>query len=237
VLDVIVIAFALAPSPAPPGLYYEQTTTVYAAGQPLGPGVRTRVWHAGGCLRLEAQDAPSGPAFVLCPARGRAFRLEPERKVAVALDAARLRERAQADAALAAGLMGGGEEAVRTNALEERREIAGYRCRGFRLDGPSVRMVVWVAEGLPVGVDDFADVLEWSGSARALGGLLTALRALPGFPLETRTRVDVFGEIKETVSTVTLIRVGAQPPRLFEVPPGWKVVSDESAGPEEGEPR
>lgn len=234
---VLVFVLALAPLPAPAGLYFEQTTTIYADGQPLGPGVQTRVWHAGGCLRLEAQGAPSGPAFVLCSARGRAFRLDPERKVAVRLDVERLRERAQADAALAAGLMGGGEEAVRTTALEEHRQIAGYDCRGFRLEGPSVRMVVWVAEGLPMGIDDFADILEWSGSARALGGLLSALRTLPGFPLETRTRVDVFGDIKETVSTVTLIRAGAQPSRLFEVPEGWKVVSDESAAPEEGEPR
>jgi hypothetical protein len=233
---VLVLALAAAP-PSPPGLYFEQTTTIYADGHSLGPGVRTRVWHAGGCLRLEAQDAASGPAFVLCPGRDRAFRLDPERKVAVALDVERLRERSQAEAAVAAGLMGGGEEAVRTTALEERRQIAGYACRGFRLDGPSVGMVVWVAEGLPVGVDAFADFLEWSGSARALGGLLTALRGLSGFPLETRTRVDVFGEIKETVSTVTLIRVGPQPSRLFEVPEGWEVVPDEPVSPKEGEPR
>jgi hypothetical protein len=239
VIEAMVLAIALAapPAPAPAGLYFEQTTTVYADGRSLGPGVRTRVWHAGGCLRLEAQDAATGPAFVLCSGRGRAFRLDPERKVAVALDVARLRERSQTDAAVAAGLLGGGEEAVRTTPLGERRQIAGYDCRGFRLDGPSVRMVVWVAEGLPVGIDAFTDFLEWSGAARALGGLLTALRGLPGFPLETRTRVDVFGEVKETVSTVTLIRVGVQPSRLFEVPEGWKVVSDEAAAPAEGGPR
>jgi Domain of unknown function (DUF4412) len=237
VLDVMVLALALGARPAPAGLYFEQTTTSYADGQPLGPGVRTRVWHAGGCLRLEAQGVAPGPAFVLCSSRGRAFRLDPERKVAVELDVGRLRERSQADAAVAAGLMGGGEEAVRTIALDEHRHIAGYDCRGFRLDGPSVRMVVWVAEGLPVGVDAFTDFLEWSGAAHALGGLLTALRGLPGFPLETRTTVDVFGQVKETVSTVTLIRVGAQPSRLFEVPVGWSVVSDEAPAPEEGEPR
>jgi hypothetical protein len=233
----MVLALALAAPTAPPGLYFEQTTTVYADGQPLGPGVRTRVWHAGGCLRLEAEGVANGPAFVLCSGRGRAFRLDPERKVAVELDAERLRERSQADAAVAAGLMGGGEASVRTSALDERRRIAGYECRGFRLDGPSVRMVVWVAEGLPVGVDAFTDFLEWSGAAHALGGLLSALRTLPGFPLETRTRVDVFGAVKETVSTVTMIRVGAQPSSQFQVPEGWRVVPEEPVAPQEGEPR
>jgi hypothetical protein len=56
-----------------------------------------------------------------------------------------------------------------------------------------------------------------------LGGLLTAIRALPGFPLETRTRVSVLGEMQETVSTVTAIRLGPQPDALFEVPAGWRL--------------
>jgi hypothetical protein len=41
--------------------------------------------------------------------------------------------------------------------------------------------------------------------------------------LETRTRVDVLGEMRETVTTVTAIRVGPQPRELFEVPAGWRV--------------
>ena len=69
----------------------------------------------------------------------------------------------------------------------------------------------------------FADFLEWSGAAQALGGLVAAVRALPGFPLETRMRVSVLGEMQETVSTVTAIRVGPQPAELFEVPAGWRV--------------
>ena len=89
---------------------------------------------------------------------------------------------------------------------------------------------MWVADDLPIGVDVFADFLDWSGAGSALGGLLVAIRALPGFPLETHTRVDVFGEIKETVSTVTAIRVGPQPAALFEAPEGFRL-EDEGSGP------
>jgi len=161
---------------------------------------------------------------VLCPGRNQALRLDPGRRVVVRLDLARLRERSQSDAAVAAGLMGGGEEdSVRTRAFEERRTIAGHPCRGFRITGPSVQMEVWVADDLGIGVDVFADFLDWSGAGSALGGLLTAIRALPGFPLETHTRVDVFGEIKETVSTVTAIEVGPQPAALFEIPEGFRL--------------
>jgi hypothetical protein len=87
-------------------------------------------------------------------------------------------------------------------------------------------MVVWVAEDLPVGVEAFTDFLDWSGASRSLGGLVAAIRALPGFPLRTHTRVEALGEIRETVSTITTIQVGPQPAELFEVPEGWRVEAE-----------
>lgn len=214
--------FALALSASgPTGLYFEQTTVVRPAGEAGGPGVRSRVWHSGRRLRLEAGDAKGGPALVLRLDEGRAFRLDPEAQVAVEIDAGRLRARSHADASVAATMMGG-EDDLRTVPLEGRRTIAGHAARGFRLRGRQASVDVWVAEDLPAGASVFADFLEWSGAAQALGGLLAAVRALPGFPLETRTRVSVLGETQETVSTVTAIRLETQPPELFEVPAGWR---------------
>ena len=232
------LTLAFLAAPATPDLYFEQTTIVYIGGQAAGPGVHTRTWHAGRSMRLEAGDTPAaGPALVLRFDLDRAWRLDPAQRVAVELDAARLKARSQADAAFAAGLMGGGEDgAVRARALEGSRTVAGYACRGYQLTGPSVQMVLWVAEDLPVGVDAFADFLEWSGASRSMGGLLAEIRALPGFPLQTRTRVEVLGEIRETVSVVTTIDVGPQPGELFEVPAGWRVVVEAPAPTQEGDP-
>jgi len=206
----------------PAGLYFEQTTVVRPAGAVAGPGVRSRVWHAGRRLRLEAGDSAGGPALVLRLDEGRAFRLDPEAKVAVELDAAALRTRSHHDASVAASLMGG-EDTLRSAPLEGFRTIAGHRCRGFRLRGRQTSLDVWVAEDVPAGPGVFADFLEWSGAAQALGGLVAAIRELPGFPLETRTHVSVLGETQETIATVTAIRVGPQPAELFEVPAGWRV--------------
>jgi hypothetical protein len=230
------LALSLLGAPATADLYFEQTTIVYVEGQAAGPGVHTRTWHAGKKIRLESGDA-AGPALVLRLDLDRAWRLDPGERVAVALDTARLRARSQADAAFAAGLMGAGDrDAVRATALEESRDVAGYSCRGYRLTGPSVQMVLWVTEDLPVGVDAFADLLEWSGASRSLGGLLARIRELPGFPLETRTRVEVLDEVRETVSAVTTIEVGSQPGDLFEVPRGWRVVAETPPPAQEGEP-
>jgi hypothetical protein len=216
---LFVLVFAAA---EPAGIYFEQTTVVRPAGAVAGPGVRSRVWHSGRRLRLEAGDAPGGPALVLRLDEGRAFRLDPETHVAAEIDAAHLRARSHEDASVAASLMGG-DETLRPAPIEGRRTIAGHACRGFRLHGRSASVDVWVAEDLPAGAAVFADFLEWSGAAQALGGLLAAIRELPGFPLETRTRVSVLGEAQETVATVTKVRVGPQPAELFEVPAGWRV--------------
>ena len=214
-----------APVAAADGLSFEQTTVVRKEGVATGPGVRSRVFHAGRRLRLEAGDEPGGPALVLRLDEGRAFRLDPEARVAVALDVARLRARSHEDAAVAAALIGGDSD-LRTSALPGERTIAGRPCRGYRLRSRQAALDVWVTAEVPGGAAVFADFLEWSGAAQALGGLLAAIRDLPGFPLETRLRVSVLGETQETVSTVTAVRVAPLPAGLFEVPEGWRLEAE-----------
>jgi hypothetical protein len=70
---------------------------------------------------------------------------------------------------------------------------------------------------------DFEEFLEWSGAAESMAGLLAELRALPGFPLETRARVNVLGEEHETVSRVSRVKVGPAPAALFEPPKGYRL--------------
>ena len=225
-VNVALLALVLSGA-EPAGLYFEQTTVVRPAGQAAGPGVRTRVYYSARRLRLEAGDAAGGPAFVLRLDEGRAFRLDPEARLAVEVGTERLRARAREDASVAGSLMGG-SDAMRTTALEGRRTIAGHSCRGFRLRGGQATVDAWVAEDLPLTAQLFAEFLEWSGATQALGGLVAAVRELPGFPLETRTRLSVLGETQETVSTVDVIRVAPQPAALFEVPAGWRVEAEEN---------
>jgi hypothetical protein len=229
-----VLAAAVSATPAT-GVSFEQITTVYRGGQ-AAPGVRSRVTFSGRRMRLEAADGGVSAALVLRLDEGRVLRLDPEARLATELDAERLRARSQADAALAAGLMGApGEDELRRTTLAGSRTVAGHACRGYRITSRFLTVEAWVTEDLPVRASVFADFLEWSGAGQALSGLVAAVRALPGFPLETRMRVSVLGEVQETVSTVTAIRVAAPPASLFDVPAGWRVVR-EAAEPE-GSPR
>ena len=84
-------------------------------------------------------------------------------------------------------------------------------------------MDVYVTEALPVGIEAFTDFLEWSGASQSLAGLMGELRRLPGFPLQTRSRVTILGEEHETVSTVTKVKVGPLAPALFERPGDYRL--------------
>lgn len=232
---ILLALFALlapASAPARPDVYFEQSTVVLEDGRPTGPGVVSRVWYAGRRMRLEPGNTVDGPALILRIDQGKAYRIDPAGKRAVVVDLERLRARAQMDLSLAGDLMGAGEDArVRTSALRGTRTIAGHLCHGFRISGPSAVLDLYVASDLPVGISAFADFLEWSGATQSMAGLVEELRKLPGFPLETRSRVTVLGDVQETLSTVTRVKVGPAERRLFEPPPGYRLEPDTEEAP------
>ena len=116
----------------------------------------SRVWYAGRRMRLEPGELRGGPALVLRLDRGKAYRIDPDRKLAVELDLERLRARAQMDVALAGELMGGADAAARTTELRAGKVIAGYACRGYRIAAGGVSMDLYVSKAVPLGVDAFA---------------------------------------------------------------------------------
>jgi hypothetical protein len=220
---VALLLVLLASSAGGADVYFEQTTVATAAGAAPGPGVASRVWYSGKKMRMEPGGAVAGPAFVLRLDTGQAWRLDPATKTAVAVDMDRLRSQAQMDLAMAGDLMGAEEGAARTTRLRARKTIAGYPCRGYRIASAGSVMDVYVSDALPVGMEAFTDFLEWSGASQSLAGLMDELRRLPGFPLQTRSRVTVLGEAHETVSTVTTVKVGPLAPSLFERPKDYKL--------------
>jgi hypothetical protein len=230
-LPIPALLVLLAPAPpAPAGVYFEQTVVSSADGRASGPGVSSRVWHApGGRMRMEAGGEGAGAALILRLGEGKAWRIDPERKTATALDVERLRARSRLDLGLAGQLMGGGEE-PRLSELPGQQTIAGYRCRGYRLTAGSAVIDLYLTRDLPLGIEAFADFLEWSGASETMGPLLKQVRTLRGFPLQTRSRVSVLGERHETVSTVTRVVVGPQRASLFEPPSGYRVVTAPPAG-------
>lgn len=219
---ILLLAAAL---PAAPGadVYFEQTTVAYEAGRPSGPGVVSRVWYGGQRMRMEAGGVDPAPALILRLDEGKAYRVDPARNAVTVMDADRLRTRGQMDSAMAAELMGADNARVRTTPLPGERTVAGHKCRGFRISGGTMVMDLWVTSALPIGMETFAGFLEWSGAADSLAPFLGEIRALPGFPLQSRSRVKVMGETHETVATVTRVKVGPHAAALFEPPVGYRL--------------
>jgi hypothetical protein len=81
---------------------------------------------------------------------------------------------------------------------------------------------------LPVGIETFAGFLEWSGAADSLGPFLDEIRRLPGFPLQSRSRVTVLGEARETLATVTRVKAGPHAAGVFDPPAGYRMVDEEA---------
>jgi hypothetical protein len=221
-----VVLGVLAAGAARTSVTFEQTTVAPAGGQPAGPGVTARVYYAGARMRLEPVDAPAGTALLLRLDQGKAWRLDPSRRQAIELDLQRLRDESQMDVSMAGQLMGLVDGGVHTEPFGQPKLINGYRCQGYRLTAGSTVLEIYLTKAIPAGVEAFTDFLEWSGAAQSMSGLIDELRKLPGFPLEMRSRVNVLGEIHETVSSVAKVKVGPLADSLFAPPAGWTVVPE-----------
>lgn len=226
-ISAVLLAAALAAPPSPAAdVYFEQTTVAWEDGRPSGPGVVSRVWYGGQRMRMEAGGVSPAPALILRLDQGKAYRVDPGQRTVAVLDAERLRTRGQMDSAMAGELMGADNARVTTTPLSGERTVAGLKCRGFRIKGGTTVMDLWVTSALPIGIETFAGFLEWSGAADSLGPFMDGIRALPGFPLQSRSRVTVMGETHETVATVTRVKVGPHEAGIFEPPAGYRLMEE-----------
>jgi hypothetical protein len=207
-------------------VYFEQETTARFNDQP-GRRVVSRVWHSGERMRVETGAPGETTVLILRLDTQQAFRLDPQARLAMPLDLAELRARSHLELATAGDLMGGAE--ARSQPLEAGREIAGHRCRGVRIRSGNTVMDLYLTDELPVGIEVFTRLLEWSGAELALPGILAEVRPLSGFPMQTRTRVQIAGGTQETIATVTAVQAGPIPAEQFEPPADFEVVEEPRA--------
>ena len=79
--------------------------------------------------------------------------------------------------------------------------------------------------GPGLGVDTFADFLEWSGAEPVPRSPARRAAAAPRLPPgDARARDKWTGESVATITTVTKIELGPLAPALFEVPAGYRIV-------------
>jgi hypothetical protein len=228
---VVAGTLAAAVPPKAPQVVFEQTATTTVNGKSPAT-VKSRVSWAGRKVRLESGDAFEPLVLLLDLDEQRAYRLDVAARTAVMLDLDALRSRSHIGFALAGDALNAAEpESFRTQPLSGERTVAGQLCHGYRIRNGQTQLDVWVSDQLPIGMDAFAEFLEWSGADQSLAGLVPEVRQLEGFPLETRSRTVVDGRVYETRAVVTSVKVGPLDPALFEVPPAFKLESEPAAEP------
>lgn len=228
----VLAAAAPRPVPASHDLTFEQTTVTTIAGKPGAAG-RSKVYWSGRKVRLESGDAFEPLVVLIDLDRDRAYSLDAASRTALRLDVDALRSRSHLGFAMAGDRLGTStEDGVRTRTLDGVRVIAGHKCRGYRLRAGDTQMDVWVTDRVSIDIDAFADFLDWSGAAAAVGGLVPELRKLGGFPMETRSRVTADGRVFETRATVTSLDARKLDPALFDVPPSYAIEEETEAEPD-----
>jgi len=213
----------LGAAPAPPaGLFYEQTTQTTVDGRAADPSGRVHVWFAGAKLRMEHLSASGKAEAVLIVRldRGKAYRLDPATTTTLESDLEREQAESQMELGLAGDVVGA---AVHTTRLQGTRQIAGYVCQGYRLSSDAGHMDLWLSEAAPARLESFAGFFEWLGVDQSLEPIMDAVKRLPGFPLETRSQMNVAGRIVETRSTILALRAEAPDAALFEPPASYRV--------------
>ena len=158
-----VLSLALA---APgPQMYYEQSVRITRGGQPAG-STTSKVYWSGRRIRMESGDS----VLLLQLDTGQAFRLVPSQKLTVELDVERLRARAQLDLATAADALEAGQDSnVRSALSGPTRSVAGYVCQPHRVRTATASFEVCVSRTVPVGMEAFAEYLQWSGASEPIG--------------------------------------------------------------------
>jgi hypothetical protein len=228
---VLAMTCLLAAAPAPTQIAFEQVATTTVNGKSPAT-VKSKVLWSGRKVRLESGDAFEPLVLLLDLERDRGYRLDPASRIAVLLDVDDLRARAHLGFAMAGDAMNAAEpESFRTHSLPGQRTIAGQRCHGYRIRNGQTQVDVWVSDQLPIGMDAFAEFLEWSGADQSLAGLLPEMRKLDGFPLETSSRTVVDGRVYETRASVTTVKIGPLDASLFEVPPTFKIEDEPAPAP------
>jgi len=232
----LLLGIGLVAGAATSDLYFEQTVVSTLNGHAgRSPGT-ARVWRSEGKLRIEQGEIDQGHVLILRLDLGVAYGLDPSRKIFHLINLEWLRARSQMDLAAAGDMLGGSDADARLAPLEGSKTIAGYECNGFRIRaGPAV-IDLYVTEALPVGIDAFSELLEWSGAPQALHGILSRVQELRGFPLETRSRVSLEGDIVETMATISRVELLPIAPSLFEPPAGYTQVPLEAEAPGEPQP-
>ena len=123
-----------------------------------------------------------------------------------------------------------GEMTVKVEATGETKKIGDWDTKQYRVAKTgmmSVDQEVWATEDVDLDVTRYTDMMSLSGP----GGMLAnspagiaqreEMSKIKGYPILTKTKMEMMGTTMETETQVTVIRKEAIPADIFEIPQGY----------------
>ena len=125
-----------------------------------------------------------------------------------------------------------GDMTVKVEATEETKKIGDWNTKLYRVSKTGmvgVEQEVWATEDVDIDVTRYTDMMSMSGP----GGILAnspagkaqheEMSKIKGYPILTKSKMEMMGTTMETESEVKVIRKETIPEDLFKVPEGYGV--------------
>jgi hypothetical protein len=125
-----------------------------------------------------------------------------------------------------------GDMTVKVEATDETKQIGEWNTRLYRVTKTGmmgVEQEVWATGDVDIDVSRYTDMMSMSGP----GGILASSPAgvaqreemdkIKGYPILTKTKMEMMGTTMESETEVTAIRKETVPADLFEIPEGYSV--------------
>lgn len=111
------------------------------------------------------------------------------------------------------------------------KQIGEWNCKEYKVIKTgmmSIDQEVWATDAVDIDVNRFTEMMSLSGPDGLLAGSPAAeaqraeMAKIKGYPILTKTRMQMMGTTMESESEVKIIRQEAMPATLFEIPEGYQ---------------
>jgi hypothetical protein len=200
----------------------------------------SKTYLAHGKMKVSGSDA-TGTDMLLDPATGNMTFINHGAKQYYQINIARVKE----------GMSQPGMEQMRAMVADtkitvqdtgETKQIGEWNCRKYlviKTGMMSIEQEVWATEDVDFDVNRFTEMMSLSGPDGLLANSpegqaqQAEMAKIKGYPILTKTRMQMMGSSMETESEVKIVRHEAMPASLFDIPAGY-VEREMNAGKEAG---
>lgn len=210
------------------GLYIE---TVNRSKGIMGEGPREEVsktYVAHERMKVVSSD-PQGTDMILDPAAGTMTFLNNEAKEYYQIDAKGMAE-SMSQPGLEQMRAMVEKNQVSVAPTDETRTINDWECRKYQVRKTGMMEVeqeIWATQDVDIDLDRYTDLMSMSGPNGLLGDSAAAkaqreeMSKIEGYPILTKTQMDMMGSTMETESEVIAIRKEPMEASFFEIPEGY----------------